>query len=96
MESAADQAIRAAAFAFLDGLRGRLGDALPWAALLQGFTFHGRRVPLISQQGIFKPAVFDLPLNIRTTAPEEGKATEPAFPIKGTRGEGYRSSFCHS
>jgi len=73
MEPAADQAIRVAAFAFLDGQRGRHGDALPWSTLLQGFTFEGRRVPLISQQGIFKPAVLDLPLSIRTTAPDEGK-----------------------
>src|SRR5271166_4423007 len=73
MDLAADQAIRAAAFAFLDEQRGRHGDALPWSTLLKGFTFDGRRVPLIAQQGIFKPAVLDLPLSIRTTAPEEGK-----------------------
>jgi putative restriction endonuclease len=73
MDMAADQAIRAAAFAFLDAHRSRYGDAVPWSTLQQGFTFDGRRVPLIAQQGIFKPAVLDLPLSIRTTAPEEGK-----------------------
>jgi putative restriction endonuclease len=73
MTASSDSAIRLAAFAFLDAQRARHGDALPWATLLQGFTFDGRRVPLISQQGIFKPAVLDLPLSIRTTPPEEGK-----------------------
>ena len=73
MDPAADHAVRIAAFAFLDAQRARHGDALSWATLLQGFTFEGRRVPLISQQGIFKPAVIELPLSIRTTAPEEGK-----------------------
>jgi len=73
MDLAADHTIRMAAFAFLDAQRARHGDALPWSTLLQGFTFDGRRVPLISQQGIFKPAVIDLPLSIRTTPPEEGK-----------------------
>ncbi len=70
---AADQAIRIAAFAFLDAQRARHGDALSWSTLLRGLTVAGRRVPLISQQGIFKPAVLDIPLSIRTTAPEEGK-----------------------
>jgi putative restriction endonuclease len=73
VDTAADQAIRAAAFAFLDEQRNRHGDALSWSTLQQGFTFDGRRVPLIAQQGIFKPAVLDLPLSIRTTPPEEGK-----------------------
>jgi putative restriction endonuclease len=74
MELDADRAIRASAFSFLDDQRARHGDAVPWSVLHAGFTFSGRRVPLIAQQGIFKPAVLDLPLTIRTTAPEEGKA----------------------
>jgi len=74
VDLAADQSIRVAAFSFLDEQRARHGDAVPWSTLLQGFTAGGRRVPLISQQGIFKPAVLDLPLSIRTTPPEDGKA----------------------
>ncbi len=74
MDHAADQAVRTAAFAFLDAERARHGDALPWSTLLRGFDFAGRRVPLISQQGIFKPQVLELPISIRTTPPEEGKA----------------------
>ena len=35
--------------------------------LEQGFAYEGRRVPLVSAQGIFKPAVMDLPLSITTT-----------------------------
>jgi putative restriction endonuclease len=39
--------------------------------LAQGFVFDGRRVPLLSQQGIFKPAILpDIPLSIRTAAPD--------------------------
>ena len=34
----------------------------------KGFEFSGRRVPLLSQQGIFKPAVLpEIPLSIRTS-----------------------------
>jgi putative restriction endonuclease len=73
MDLDAERAIRASAFSFLDAQRARHGDALPWSILQQGFTFDGRRVPLIAQQGIFKPAILDLPLSIRTTPPEEGK-----------------------
>jgi putative restriction endonuclease len=73
MDAAADQAIRVASFAFLDAQRARHGDALPWSTLLEGFIFEGRRVPLTSQQGIYKPAVHDLPISIRTTPPEEGQ-----------------------
>lgn len=44
------------------------GDVLPWKLLSQGFVLDGIRVPLVSQQGIFKPAVMGLPLSIRTSA----------------------------
>jgi putative restriction endonuclease len=43
------------------------GDVLPWSLLLEGFSYEGRRVPLLSQQGIFKPAILDVPLSIRTS-----------------------------
>ncbi len=50
------------------------GDSLPWAVLLRGFDYKGRRVPLVSQQGIFKPAVLErAPLSIKTTAPKPGR-----------------------
>lgn len=43
------------------------GDVLPWQTRIDGFEWEGRRVPLLSQQGIFKPAVMELPLSIRTS-----------------------------
>jgi putative restriction endonuclease len=50
---------------------------LPWQRLAAGFEIDGCRVPLVSQQGIFKPAVLaDVPLSIRTAA---GGPYEDAF-----------------
>jgi putative restriction endonuclease len=43
-------------------------ELLEWRTLARGFELDGVRVPLVSQQGIFKPAVCDLPLSIRTSA----------------------------
>lgn len=45
------------------------GSVLPRRLLEQGFEFNDRRVPLVGPQGIFKPAVCELPLSI-TTVPE--------------------------
>ncbi len=43
-------------------------ECYSWATLIQDFDFEGRCVPLLSQQGIFKPAVLpEIPLSIRTT-----------------------------
>jgi putative restriction endonuclease len=69
-----DARVRAAAFAFLSEQTAIRGDELPWATLLKGFEIDGVRVPLLSQQGIFKPAVLrDVPLSIRTAPIEVGK-----------------------
>lgn len=62
-----DTAIRLAAFDWLQHQVDTFGEVLSWPLLLQGFTFDGRRVPLVSQQGIFKPAVLPVPLSIRTS-----------------------------
>jgi putative restriction endonuclease len=35
--------------------------------------FEGKRVPLISPQGIFKPQILDLPLTIKTAPIIEGR-----------------------
>ncbi|HJR45298.1 MAG TPA: HNH endonuclease [Actinomycetota bacterium] len=45
-------------------------DAIPYDVLRRGFTFDGKRVPLLGPQGIFKPAVLEdgMALTI-TTAP---------------------------
>ncbi len=63
-----DARVRNAAFEWLAGQVDHHGDVLPRALLAQGFEYRGRRVPLIAPQGIFKPAVMELPLSI-TTAP---------------------------
>jgi putative restriction endonuclease len=70
-----DLAIRLAAFDHLRELSDRYGDALPRGELQLGFTFEGRRIPLVGPQGIFKPAaMIDMPLSITTAPIVEGKA----------------------
>ncbi|MGH7697859.1 MAG: HNH endonuclease [Candidatus Dormibacteria bacterium] len=69
----ADRRIRAAAFDFVAQLGRRWGEVLPLAELRRGFELDGRRVPLIGPQGIFKPAVLDLPLSITTVPAVPGK-----------------------
>jgi putative restriction endonuclease len=72
-----DASVRSAAFAFLNDQTARLGEVLPWMVLRDEFVFRGERVPLVSMQGIFKPAVLaDIPLTIRT-APEEDDKPRP-------------------
>lgn len=64
---AADLEIRLAAFKWLQEQTEIHGDVLPRSSLLAGFMFRENRVPLVSPQGIFKPALMDLPLTITTT-----------------------------
>lgn len=63
---------RLAAFQWLSDVT--QGGELPvtWKQL-QTFTFAGEQVHLVSQQGIFKPAQFILPISIRTTPPQVGR-----------------------
>jgi putative restriction endonuclease len=69
-----DQRLRLAAFDWLEHQRQLHGDTLERSLLLAGFTFDGVSVPLVSaQQGIFKPAILDLPLSITTTPPSDRK-----------------------
>lgn len=67
-----DAKVRAAAFEWLAGKVSIHGEVLSRDMLAGGFEFDldgvSRRVPLVSPQGIFKPAVMDVPLSI-TTAP---------------------------
>jgi putative restriction endonuclease len=70
-----DTRIRLRAFSFLEDLCSRYGLALPREVLLSGFDFEGKRVPLLSPQGIFKPAVLpEIPLSITTVPVVEGKS----------------------
>lgn len=63
-----DREVRSAAFTFLAEQRQVHGEVLSWEVLSSGFQHDGQRVPLIGPQGIFKPAVMELPFSI-TTAP---------------------------
>ncbi len=69
-----DRLVRVAAFQFLDEQSRIWGDVLPWRVLAARFELNGHRVPLVSQQGIFKPAVLrEVALSIRTTPIIEGR-----------------------
>jgi len=70
-----DQKVRAAAFAFLDKKGDLTDETFDRTDLLKGFELDGQRIPIVSPQGIFTPAVLDRPLSISTTAP---KLNEPA------------------
>lgn len=62
-----DAQLRAAAFAHLDDLVRRSPDGAVRSADINSFSFEGRRVPLVVQSGIWKPAHLDAALTIRTT-----------------------------
>jgi hypothetical protein len=64
-----DHETRIAAFDWLKGQAAVHGDVLPRRVLEKGFVRAGRRVPLMSPAGIFRPKGLDYPLTI-TTAPE--------------------------
>jgi len=72
----ADTQIRLATFAFLNEQRQVHGDILPVSVLREGFVYQGDWVPLVAPQGIFKPAVMDLPLSI-TTVPPTSRKSQP-------------------
>jgi putative restriction endonuclease len=69
-----DARVRMAAFAFLEKEQTLRGETFSRDLLATGFTFDGQRVPLLGPQGIFKPALLDMPLSITTVPPVEGKA----------------------
>jgi putative restriction endonuclease len=63
-----DLDVRLAAFRWLDELRARDGDILPRTSLLSGFAYGSSQVGLMSPaQGIWKPAICQLPLSVATT-----------------------------
>lgn len=83
-----DLRVRVAAFEWLKRQVDLHGDVLPWSVLLAGFQYDGRRVPLVSQQGIFKPAVLpEIPLSIRTSSGKYDDAFEDgalSYAYRGT------------
>ena len=62
-----DLQVRMRAFEWLAEGVEKHGDVFDWKLLLRGFVHEGVRVPLVSMQGIFKPAMCELPLSIRTS-----------------------------
>ena len=61
----ADRPIRLAAFEWLTEQRTEHGEALP-RTTLQNFRLGPIRIPLMGPQGIFKPAVCELPISVTT------------------------------
>jgi len=70
-----DTRVRVAAFDFLRDQSELHGSTLlPRDLLARGFAFEGKLVPLLSPQGIFKPALLpEVPLSITTAPPSERK-----------------------
>lgn len=64
-----DERVRLAAFSFLAEQTRIHGDVLLRDILQRGFEIEGKRVPLISPQGIFTPKVLEIPLTFCTVPP---------------------------
>lgn len=85
-----DKRVRLAAFQWLSEQVALHGDVLTRSLLLQGFEVDGRRVPLVSAQGIFKPKVLDeIPLTITTTvkSPYADRVSPDGLMLYSYRGE---------
>jgi putative restriction endonuclease len=67
MIGSADQTIRRSVFDWLTDQRAEHGEAISRSAL-EEFELGGRRIPLMGPQGIWKPAVCELPLSITTVS----------------------------
>lgn len=85
----ADGRIRGAVFDWLTEQRNELGEALPRTAL-EAFVLDGSRVPLVGPQGIWKPAVCELPLSITTIA--RGRYLDSFDDRSGTLRYAYRGT----
>jgi putative restriction endonuclease len=84
-----DKRVRLAAFKWLEQQVDLHGDVLPRGLLSDGFVLEGRRVPLVSRQGIFKPAVLaEIPLSISTTpkGPYDDRLSEDGLMLYSYRG----------
>ncbi|MDQ7005815.1 MAG: HNH endonuclease [Acidobacteriota bacterium] len=82
--STLDTQIRLAAFNWLARQNADPERLLSWQALRAGFEFGGRSIPLISQRGIWKPAIIpEVPLSITTSPgnPYKDELTDDGFLI---------------
>ncbi len=86
-----DELVRRSAFQFLESQCERHGEVLRWQVLAEGFSFRGRRVPLLGPQGIFKPSILDLPLSITTSPPDVRRPP----PYKDFHSPGGFLSYCY-
>ena len=62
-----DAVVRNAAFGWLASQVSREDGVVSRDVLLRGFEYGEMRVSLLSQQGIFKPRIMELPLSITTS-----------------------------
>lgn len=75
-----DERVRLAAFEWLARQVRIHGEFLPRELLAKGFELDGKRIPLVSPQGIFKPQILpEIPLTITTT---------PSGPYQDNLGDG--------
>ncbi len=81
-----DIEIRRAVFDWLTGQRQEHGEALSRASL-EAFSLAGKRIPLVGPQGIWKPAVCELPLSITTV---EGRYPDTIDGQEGKLSYSYR------
>ena len=83
-----------AAFEFLDRYGTATDGVFDRRVLQTGFDVDGRRVPLVSPQGIFTPRVLDRPLSILTVAPtlREPPPYEDGFTADGQIVYRYRGT----
>jgi putative restriction endonuclease len=95
MQVALDTQVRLTAFEFLQRQTELHGTELPRQLLARGFQFDGQNVPLLSPQGIFKPAILpDVPLSITTAPPSDRKpaAYDDQMDANGVLTYRYRGS----
>ena len=82
-----DHRVRLAAFQWLRAQMDIHGEVLPRSILAGGFELDGHRVPLLGPQGIFKPALCEVPLSITTIPgqyPDAMDAGTLAYAYRGT------------
>ena len=68
-DGAHDARVRGAAFDWLARQVSIHGEVIPRAVLVEGYEFDQKRISFVGPQGIFKPAVMQVPLSI-TTSPK--------------------------
>ncbi len=85
----ADARVRVAVFAWLTDQRESFGESLARSDL-ENFILDGQRVPLMGPQGIWKPAICELPLSITTTT--KGPYADSFDDQSGTLHYAYRGT----